>query len=469
MISESLTLRPYQLAALDELRARARAGARRLVVVAPTGAGKTVIASELARSSLRLGRRVLVLAHRRELITQAVDKLARAGITPGVIMAGARADPTNPVQVASVQTLTRRELAPADLVIVDECHHSVSPSWRAILSEYPNAFIVGLTATPWRTDRVGLADLYQGSVLAATPAELIAGGALCPYEAYAYDAPDLHAVKVTAGEYNQGDLGLACNTSVLIGGVVGEYHRHTPGRRALVFACSVEHSQAIAAEFGPCARHVDFRTPTAERERAIADLAAGRLLILCSVSLFAEGFDCPAVEVCILARPTLSLSLHLQMVGRGMRPSPGKRGLVIHDHAGNLLRHGLPDDERSYELSATPARVHDLNSCPFCRAACRPLDDGTCPKCHEIIAPPREVREANARARKEQLEGERIAAEEIRRRRREQAAAAPEAKKRAYYERLRAEAAEKGYKPGWVGVRFQAVFGHWPRFTREAS
>lgn len=470
-LAEALDLRDYQFDALDKLRALIRSGKRKLVLVAPTGAGKTVIAAKMAQLSRELGNRVLFLAHRRELITQAADKLQRSGVNAGIIMAGEKPQPSLPVQVASIQTLARRSKPPADLVIVDECHHATSDSWRNVIDAYPNATIIGLTATPWRTDRVGLKDLFEDSVLAATPAQLIKSGALCPYEAYAYDAPDLHNVKVRAGEFQSEDLALACNTSVLVGNVVREYQAHTIGKRALVFAVNVEHSMALVGQFNDAdipARHVDYKTPKAERDEAIQDMRSGQILVLSSVSLFSEGFDLPSAEVCIMARPTMSLSLHLQMMGRVMRPALGKQRAIISDHGGNLLRHGLLDEERDYSLGATPKSVRELHSCPFCRAVFgRPKDDGSCPKCGEIIAPPIEVREENERRRKEQLEGERIDRARIEELRKQRANAVPESKKVLYYLELQKQAREKNYKPTWVGVRFKLRYGYWPKFTSE--
>lgn len=474
----TVQLRPYQVAAIEELRRRLAAGQRRVLLVAPTGAGKTVMFSAMVAAAVARGRRALVIVHRRELVEQAVDKLLQAGVEAGVILAGVPPRPELPVQVASVQTLgarqngkARRELPPADLIILDEAHHAVSPTWRRVLESYPDAVMIGATATPWRTDKRGLADIFQSHVLAATVSELIQNGSLSPYEAFAYDAPDLHEVPVVAGEYNQAALSLACNTSVLVGGVVSEYLSYGRGRRALLFAVSIEHSRAITAELlahGVAAEHVDGTTPKLERAATLRRLAAGETHVVCNVGCFTEGFDSPGVEICILARPTMSLSLHLQMCGRGLRPAPGKKRALLVDHGGNFLRHGLPDDERDYSLTATPKRVADINTCPLCRAVFgRIRDDGSCPKCSEIIAPPREVREEQARKEKERIEGERIEAERIRELRRQHAANVPTEHKRAFYDRLVAQARAKNYKPGWVFVRFKMAFGHAPNFSKK--
>jgi DNA repair protein RadD len=473
-----VNLRPYQTRAIEEIRAKLKAGVRRLVLVAPTGAGKTVMFSSMVARAVTNGRRALVLVHRRELVDQAVDKLRAAGVEAGVILAGAR-ESASPVQVASIQTLgarrdgvSCRRLPPAELVIVDEAHHAVSPTWKRIIESYPDSVVIGATATPWRTDKKGLADLFETHVLAATVTELIGNGSLSDYDAFAFDAPDLHQVPVVAGEFNQQALSLACNTSVLVGGIVREYLDYGRGRRALLFPVSLEHSRALVAELqanGVAAEHIDGATPKDERARTIRKFADGDVRIVSSVGCFTEGFDSPGVEICILARPTMSLTLHLQMCGRGLRPAPGKAKALLVDHGGNFLRHGLPDDERDYALTTTPKRVAEMHRCPLCRAVFGRLgDDGSCPKCHEIIAPPREVREEAAQKEKERIEGERIELERIRELRKQYAARVPEEKKRAYYDRLVAEARDKRYKAGWVYVRFKLAFGHPPNFGRAA-
>jgi superfamily II DNA or RNA helicase len=273
-------------------------------------------------------------------------------------------------------------------------------------------------------------------------------------------------VPIVAGEFNQAALSLACNTRVLVGGIVREYLAYGAKRRALLFPVSIQHSRALVDELclhGVAAEHIDGDTPKDARRNILRALADGRVRIVSSVGCFTEGFDSPGVEICILARPTMSLTLHLQMCGRGLRPAPGKAKALLVDHGGNFLRHGLPDDERDYALTATPKRVAELHHCPLCRAVFGRLnDDGTCPKCSETIAPPREVREEQARSEKVRIEGERIETERIRELRRQAAANASENTKRDYYQRLLAEAKSKQYKLGWAFVRFKLRFGHPP-------
>lgn len=459
-------LRPYQERAITEVRARVAEGHKRVLLVAPTGAGKGTMAAHLVESSRALGKRSLFLAHRRELLRQVHDRVPWAGI-----VAAKHPSVDSLCQIASIQTLARREKPEAELVVVDESHHVPSASWSGVLQHYPDAVVVGLTATPIRADRKGLGDYFTTIVEAARPSQLFADGFLSPFEAFAFDAPELHDVKIRAGDFDAKALALASNTSVLVGNAARAYRTYAPGRRAIAFAVNIEHSLRLRDEFradGWRAEHVDGDTPEEERADALARFAAGDVDVIVNVALFTEGLDIPAAEVCIMCRPTLSESMCLQQVGRVLRPFPGKRALIM-DCAGNLLRHGLPNEDREWQLVSTPKRVRDVNTCPLCRAVFGSIrDDGSCPKCGEIIAPPREVREEQARKEKERIEGERIEAERIRELRRQHAANVPTEQKRAYYDRLVAQAAGKKYRAGWVFIRFKLAFGHAPNFGKVA-
>lgn len=479
-----MKLRPYQETVIGILRELITRGRRKLVLVAPTGSGKTVMAAEMMRSATSKGLRVLFLAHRKELIDQTHSKLALFGVPCGVLMASdSRRDDYHAVQVASVQTLARRldRLPPADLIIVDECHHATSASYQKIVAAYPKAVVIGLTATPWRTDKQGLADIYEDSALAATPRELMDQEALVEADYFAYDAPDLHDVGVLAGEFNQKDLAVACNTNVLVGSVVREYTAHAHGRPAIVFPVNIEHSKRLADEFaqaGYSAAHIDCNTPKQERTAAMDAFRAGTLTVLTSVGVLTEGFDAPTAEVCILARPTKSLSLHLQMLGRVLRTSPGKTRALVHDHSGNLLRHGFVDDERDYALTATPSRVIAAHTCPACFSVFRALKKGVCPNCGTLVALPEE-RAESSREDKIQVDGKRISAEQIRAmratcrpdltdRQLARAAAASIEERYAEHKRLVAVAQRKGFKAGFVSHQFRAVFGVWPVIRDKA-
>jgi DNA repair protein RadD len=481
-------LRPYQTAAIEELRAKVRSGCRRVLLVAPTGSGKTVLFSEIIRSFReRSGGNAIIIVHRRELVDQTLEKLAAVGVLAGVVMASDRRASDDPVQVCSIQTLIRRKskLPKADLIIYDEAHHAAASSSREVLGLYPEAMVFGFTATPWRSDKLGLSDIFEDHVVATTPAELIAMGALSRYDAFAYDAPDLHEVGTVAGDYNQKDLGLACNTSVLVGACVSEYARHASGRPTIVFPVNVEHSKNLVAEFHGAsfsAAHIDWSTPATERAATIEAFKRGSLQVLSSVGVLTEGFDAPSAEVCILARPTKSLSLYIQMAGRVLRPHPGKTAL-IHDHGGNLFRHGLPDDDRDYSPRATSQRVRELMSCTDCGyLAIRWTPDGKCPKCGSLQQMPAEERAASERRKgKEFIEGTRVDMATIKRLRAEfeergrkisteqalRIAQATREEKAAEYLRLVGVAQRKGFQKGFIGHQYRATFGVWPRFRED--
>lgn len=480
-----MELRPYQVATIDALRAEFRNGRKRVVLVAPCGAGKTIMFCQIVSAVVTRGKRAVVIAHRKELVDQTHEKLARFGIEAGVVMGDdVRRDSRLPVQVCSIQTLAKRldRLPPADLVVYDEVHHAMSNTSRDVLAAYPDALHIGATATPWRTDKLGLRDLYESSVLATTPADLIKIGALVPYEPFAYDAPALHDVGIVAGEFNQRDLGLACNTSVIVGSIVREYQTHTPGRSAIVFPVNIEHSKNLVAQFGPGAEHLDCNTPKAERERILAAFQLGGVRVLSSVGVLTEGFDAPRAEVCILARPTKSLSLYIQMVGRVMRTFEGKQLAIIHDHAGNMLRHGLFDHPRDYSLDATPKRTKELHICSDCSFLYSQLrEDGTCPKCGSLQRMPTEERDPTEAAaeRKDRIEvnGRRIGRAEIEALRATlgrpdlsdydlaRAATATREEKAAEFLRLKDVVARKGFKPGFAAHQYRASFGCWPKFA----
>jgi DNA repair protein RadD len=388
-------LRSYQLEALRAIDQLILQGVRDILVIAPTGAGKTVIFSHMLAEHARRGEPSLAVAHRKELIDQTSQKLDAIGVDHGVVMAGhERVAPWLPVQVASVQTLARRPSMPAaGLVIVDEAHHARAGTYAKILDHYPNAPVLGATATPWRTDGRGLGELFEDLVVAARPRELIEQGHLVPYTGFAYDSPDMRAVTRKGSDYDAGELGRVMGARKLVGNIVEQWQQHAGGARTVVFAVNVEHSRALAQRFldaGVAAEHLDGTTDPALREAILRRLTVGATRIVCNVGVLTEGWDCPAVECCILARPTLSLALYLQMVGRGLRTIEGRPEVttaVILDHAGCALEFGLPQDDQDYSLEAKSKRAKDpsdtetrpVRECPHCYFA----NPGGATRCEE--------------------------------------------------------------------------------------
>jgi len=359
-----MELRPYQLEAIEAARAQIRAGKRRVLIWMPTGGGKTAVAANIIASAEAKGSRVLFLAHRRELVEQTIDKLVRFGVRPGVIMGGVKPRAGAQVQVASIQALGKRLDAIGDvhLVFVDEAHHVTKDNlYSRALRCFPSAVVIGLTATPWRLDGEGLGDVFDGHVLACTPRQLREQGFLVPVGGWQYSPVDTKAVRVKNGDFDAKQLEEASMSAKLFGSIIGEWKEHAGGVRTVLFACTIRHSQALAQAFrdaGVAAEHLDGETPLEQRAGILARLRSGATRVLCNVNVATEGWDCPELECVILARPTLSTVLALQMYGRGLRPHPGKSICRIHDHARVLATHGHPYADRDYspEKSATASR-----------------------------------------------------------------------------------------------------------------
>lgn len=323
-------LRDYQQELIQKVFAAWSAGDRRVLAQSPTGSGKTVLFSAIAREFTTKGEGVLVLAHREELVTQARDKLQAVTTGQvGIIKAGYRPDPTHPIQVASVQSLIRRKNWPsAGLVVVDEAHHSCAATYAKILERYPDAYILGVTATPARSDGQGFKRQYDALVLGRSVRELVEAGYLCPFRLFAAkNRIKAAGVKITAGDYNRQELAELVNTSLTLGDVVGTWRRYALGKKTVVFCVDVAHSEAVAEAYrqaGYAAEHLSGETPASERYQALERFRTGKTLILTNCQLFTEGLDVPDIEAVQCLRPTRSLILHLQMVGRGLRPSAGK-------------------------------------------------------------------------------------------------------------------------------------------------
>ena len=365
-----ISLRPYQLDAVERVRVALRSGSRRVLIALPTGGGKTVIAAHLITQSVARGRRVLFIAHRRELIQQCYRKLLEAGIEEraiGVLMAGdPRRRPGAEVQVASIDTLRHRAKPLADLVIVDEAHRALAKSYRDVAAGYPSAVHLGLSATPYRADGQGLGDAYDDLVVVATAAELIAQGFLVEPRVFtvsASDLPDLSEVRVRRGDYDERALAAAVDKQPLVGNIVEHWQRLAGERRTVAFAVSVEHSRHIAERFrkaGVAAEHLDGATTPLERDAILRRLERGETRVVSNCGVLCEGWDQPAVKCCILARPTKSVGLYLQQAGRILRPWRDVSGdpvsAVVLDHAGCAMAHGLPHDDRELSLETREKR-----------------------------------------------------------------------------------------------------------------
>jgi len=615
-----MELRPYQANAIAAARDLINGGKRKVCLCAPCGAGKGLILARMMENARSRGKRVLAIVHRRELVEDLADRVERMGFRPGLILPGHDPRPERAVQVASIQTLARRDLPPADLVLVDECfpagtlvsgrpietirpgdkveafneqtggfevrtvtrvfmriaprrmveieaagrvvvctenhtfftgfggwvpagrlavggvvllrggparidrvstverdlaiqrsqppvvfnleveglhtyvangfvvhncHHSTASTWRSVIDSYPRAAVVGTTATPCRLGGAPLGDVFQALVEVVKPAALVEDGFLVPVTGYAFDAPDLRGVRRSSGDYEPEEIARLMGGPKLRGSIVDSYMGRARGTRAIVFAVNVEHSRQIALDFaraGVQAEHVDGETPRALRRIIFERFRSGATRVLCNVGLFTEGVDLPAIQTVILARPTLSLSLALQMIGRGRRPVPcecgriphwrsdacecgrpvPKKATLIHDHAGVVLQHGLPDEPRVWSLDgdyridgkAKGAKGEESKAIRVCRSclAIYLADEPQCPMCgKKNPAPKKLVRNGNGVAIPlASLEGgmRPIDANE-------------KVRKRFFWFLLGLER-QRGYKKKYAEIRYHGRFHLWP-------
>ena len=399
--SASFALRDYQQRIIREWIERSRAFSK-ICLQLPTGAGKTIIfCSILADLAIR-GDRALIIAHREELITQAAEKAeVISGLPVGIIKAGYPSNPLYPIQVASVQTLARRldALPDAAIVIVDECHHASSPSYRKVLEQYPNGYILGVTATPQRNDGRGLRDIFDRMILGPSVAELINEGHLSQYKLFAADKPiSTKGVGKVGGDYKQGALSAKARQPDVMGAVVPTWRRYANGLQTVVFCVDVAHSQDIAALYqsqGITAEHLDGATPAAERKAILQRFRDGKTTILTNCGIVSEGFDVPSIQAVQCLRPTSSLALWLQQVGRALRPAPGKDYAVILDHTSNWFKLGLPDEDREWSLDPVSAESGFTVACKECGHGFSPLASerqalkAQCPNCNATLRLPK--------------------------------------------------------------------------------
>lgn len=362
-----------------------------MVFVLPTGGGKTVVFSHIAQQAEARQQRIAVLVHRTELLDQASRSLNQLGVSHGLIAAGRSMNLAAAVQVASVQALARRldQLPPElfQLLIIDEAHHSNAGSWTAVLQHFQWARRLGVTATPVRGDGRGLGELYSALIEGPTTAWLSEQGYLAEARVYAPPIGFTHdGLRRRLGDYDLQQAASRLGGRQILGDAVSHYQRHLNNQTAIAFCCSLQHAEAVATAFrqrGISASVIDGRLKPDERRRRLEQLASGDLKVLTSCSLIGEGVDVPSVMGCILLRPTQSLALHLQMIGRCLRPQPGKQAVVL-DHVGNIERLGHHLDPQEWTLEGRrqrrQAKAPAVRVCPACFAAVRG-GQNPCPEC----------------------------------------------------------------------------------------
>jgi superfamily II DNA or RNA helicase len=452
-----LTLRPYQAEAIQRIRTAFSNGAKSPLYVLPTGGGKTVIFSAIAESSLRRGKRVLIIAHRVELVDQIVRALKEFGVEPDVVASGYGRRPSktcDAVAVASVQTLVNRmeSLPPPSLIVCDEAHHcAAGNTWSQVLRGYADAKVLGVSATPVRLDGRGLGAHFDQLIVGPSVSELVTQGYLAQPRVFAPPTVDTSGLHIRMGEYRIGESEALMDKPSITGDAITHYRRHAADKPALVFCTSVKHADNVAQDFragGISAIALNGSTDPKIRRMAVEDFRRGAIRVLASCDLFSEGFDVPGVHVGIMLRPTASEGLHRQQCGRILRTAPGKTHALILDHVGNSQRFGLPHEDRQWTLTDDIAKKKQnkpalqARVCPKCWAA-SPARALVCVDCGHVfeIKPRQDIEEREGDLK----EVKPLTPEEVDRRewRKKQGRAQS-------LEQLEAFGRSRGYAPGWA-------------------
>lgn len=388
------TLYPYQREVRSQVYDAVRSGKKRILVFAPTGAGKTVISGQIVADAVSKGRKVLFIVDLDVLVPQTWQKFKDFGLECGFVKAGWEENRQALVQIASAQTLPRRswwQSYSPDLIVLDEAHKT---AWKTVVKRmmaeiYPDAWYIGLTATPWRlSKREGMGDIFEHLVSAPMPWQLMDSGFLVRPVCYGIKGANLDAVSTVAGDYAEDELGIACNVPEVVERIVAEWQRLCQGRRTICFAVNIAHSKSIVSAFqaaGVAAEHVDGSYTSKQRDAIYKRLAEGSTLVLSSCGVLQEGFDAPSVNGILLCRPTKSRALYFQQVGRGLRISPAteKTDCLVLDQAGNVKRFGFVESLKWVSLSKgedVPPGDAPVKECPVCGQILH-LSIMLCPTC----------------------------------------------------------------------------------------
>lgn len=449
-----MELYPYQKETIKKLYRVIKKNIHRICLYAPTGAGKTVILSQIIQDALSKNRKVLFLVHRNELVKQTIETLRSFDIQAGVIKAGWKENKQHSVQVASIQTLNNRGLPFLDIVLIDECHTTSYYRCCKELLQSNQGLMIGVTATPWRTrKKEGLSEFYTEMVKAPLPNELIKMKFLVPPVYYGYDNDiDLSQVRQSYGDYSIDDLDVVCNTDKVIKKIVKEHVRLASGRQTICFAITVDHAKHITKLFNHAGIKADFieaSTSHEDREFIYNRLRNSEIEVLSSVGVLTEGFDIRSISAVILARPTKSMALNFQMVGRGLRThlSSNKEDCIILDFANNTERHGMVQTMEEVEMDA-PLDTESkqmTKTCPQCNHLLQ-LNIMECPKCGYVFNPGEGVKEK--RERVEDLI---------------KLLPPDEKKKRQQFHRYAQYAYHNGHKPSWALKKYFGKFRKWPK------
>jgi len=462
-----MELRGYQKSLVEAVRQKVIDGHKKILMVLPTGGGKSFVIGDIASRAIEKGHKVLALMHRRQLVNQLADFFRTSGVDPAIIMSGEESDLDQQAQIGTCQTYLRRlKLHPiednhwfhdASVVFIDEAHHTLSKTYQKILENYEDKIVIGVTATPILASGVGMGEYFDSIVSLTTVQDLIDDKHLVPSECYGPSEPDLSKLHTVAGDYNKKELNQKMNQPKIIGDVVDNWMNLVGDKQTMCFAVKVDHSKALRDEFirrGINAEHLDAYADDEKREDTLRRFRDGDTRVITNVGLYTEGTDIPEIECIVLARPTKSLGLHLQMVGRGARPYSGKEKFIILDHGGNINRLGFYEDEIEWQLEGKEigfkkkvARIKEkkIRNCVKCDFL---HTGGKCPQCGYVIpdyGKKIEAEEAELVALKHKS-GEYTMLE-----------------KRAWYGMLMYYQREKGYKEGWLAHKYKSKFNVWPR------
>jgi superfamily II DNA or RNA helicase len=364
----------YQHKAVSDTRA-AFLNHRRVILTMPTGSGKTYTAATMVKAAAEKGRSLMWVAHRNELLDQARSSLANVGAPPEIC--------------TSIQKWNRSggRIKRPDFIVIDEAHLSIAETYKKLIQAYPKAYVLGLTATPYRLDAQGLGEIYDTIVEGPATQHLIDIGRLAPPMYRVPSQLNFAELRKAGRDFDPRQMAAMWDKAKVFAGVVRNFTQMCPEAKAIAFSSSVEQSQKLVNEFaaaGYIAAHVDAETPPKERARLLDLFRKGQIQILCNVALFTEGYDLPDIQCVILNRATLSRALYMQMVGRGGRSAPGKTGFWVLDFGGNVLRHGRWESPVEFNLDGTPPApsegVAPMKVCKSCFII-NPIQAKVCTAC----------------------------------------------------------------------------------------
>lgn len=451
-------LRDYQTAAIENLRDSLRRGVKRIVLQMPTGAGKTALAGAIVRMAMDRGKKVIFTVPALSLVDQTVESFENDGVLEiGVMQAfHERTDGLAPVQVCSVQTLMRRKVPQADLVIIDEAHvlFKFYKDWFN-RPEWKDVPFIGLSATPWAK---GMGDLYQELIVGTTTQKLIDEGYLSDFRCFAPSKPDLKGVRTRMGDYHEGDLGEVMDDKTLVADIVKTWVAKAENRPTLCFAVNRAHAIHIQDQFlrhGVAAGYMDAFTKLQDRQEIQRRFAEGELKVVCNVGVLTTGVDWD-VRCIILARPTKSEMLYTQIIGRGLRTAEGKDHCLILDHSDTVMRLGFVTDihhdrllsgEKGESKSVQERETPLPKECPICTAL-KPAKARICPNCGHESLPMAEVRTV----RGELVEIKQAKDGKI------ESFKKKYADRTQFYGMLLWYANKHGYKKGWAYFKFKEIY-----------